>query len=236
MMAAACHAECRFPKLRRTVLAACVVALVVCAPVRAAPPAPVVDQSFTSPGNLTAVINECCNFVAQTFTAGRDGLLAGVNIDTYDATPSEPGAPLRVSIRNTEGGLPGQTVLTETVLPSEVVPLSQLITFPQTVEIRSGVQYAIVVSLDNPPPTARAGWSGGTGDPYPRGVLCALLDSSWFCDTDSGFDVHFRTYVALRPTSKYECKNGGWQVYGIFRNQGDCVSFVATGGKNPPAG
>jgi hypothetical protein len=30
--------------------------------------------------------------------------------------------------------------------------------------------------------------------------------------------------------------NGGWQTYGIFKKQGDCVSFVATGGKNPPGG
>jgi hypothetical protein len=37
------------------------------------------------------------------------------------------------------------------------------------------------------------------------------------------------------PTSKDQCKNGGWQNYGgKFKNQGDCVSFVATGGKNPP--
>jgi hypothetical protein len=36
------------------------------------------------------------------------------------------------------------------------------------------------------------------------------------------------------PTTKPECKNGGWKTYGIFKNQGDCVSFVATGGKNPP--
>ena len=38
------------------------------------------------------------------------------------------------------------------------------------------------------------------------------------------------------PTSKEECKKGGWQTFGVFKNQGDCVSFVATGGKNPPAG
>jgi hypothetical protein len=24
--------------------------------------------------------------------------------------------------------------------------------------------------------------------------------------------------------------------YGVFKNQGDCVNFVATKGKNPPAG
>jgi hypothetical protein len=36
------------------------------------------------------------------------------------------------------------------------------------------------------------------------------------------------------PTSKDQCKNGGWRAFGAFKNQGDCVSFVATGGKNPP--
>jgi hypothetical protein len=38
------------------------------------------------------------------------------------------------------------------------------------------------------------------------------------------------------PTRKEDCKNGGWKRYGVFRNQGDCVSYVATGGKNPPSG
>jgi hypothetical protein len=38
------------------------------------------------------------------------------------------------------------------------------------------------------------------------------------------------------PTTKEECKHGGWKSFGVFKNQGDCVSFVATGGKNPPAG
>jgi hypothetical protein len=38
------------------------------------------------------------------------------------------------------------------------------------------------------------------------------------------------------PSTRDQCKNGGWQIYGVFKNQGDCVSFVATGGKNPPDG
>jgi hypothetical protein len=37
------------------------------------------------------------------------------------------------------------------------------------------------------------------------------------------------------PTSKDQCKNGGWKTFGVFKNQGDCVSFVATKGKNPPS-
>jgi hypothetical protein len=37
------------------------------------------------------------------------------------------------------------------------------------------------------------------------------------------------------PTSRHDCENGGWSNFPVFKNQGDCVSFVATGGKNPPA-
>ncbi len=33
------------------------------------------------------------------------------------------------------------------------------------------------------------------------------------------------------PTSKDQCKNGGWRNYSGFKNQGQCVSFVAPGGK-----
>lgn len=43
------------------------------------------------------------------------------------------------------------------------------------------------------------------------------------------------------PTTKAQCFNGGWQTFKdvfknqVFKNQGDCVSFVATQGKNPPS-
>jgi hypothetical protein len=47
-----------------------------------------------------------------------------------------------------------------------------------------------------------------------------------------GGDITVIAAPAL-PTSKDQCKNGGWQSYVIFRNEGDCVTFVAAGGKNP---
>lgn len=40
--------------------------------------------------------------------------------------------------------------------------------------------------------------------------------------------------VEQMPTTKGECKKGGWRSFGVFKNQGDCVRFVATGGKNRP--
>ena len=44
------------------------------------------------------------------------------------------------------------------------------------------------------------------------------------------------------PIEIYECKQDGWtfyldsEGYSLFKNQGDCVSFVATGGTNLPDG
>jgi hypothetical protein len=37
------------------------------------------------------------------------------------------------------------------------------------------------------------------------------------------------------PQSREECKKDGWRSFGVFRNQGDCVSYVVTNGRNPPA-
>ena len=40
------------------------------------------------------------------------------------------------------------------------------------------------------------------------------------------------------PTTTDQCKNGGWATFTgpfIFKNQGDCVSYVATAGKKPAA-
>jgi hypothetical protein len=37
------------------------------------------------------------------------------------------------------------------------------------------------------------------------------------------------------PVTVEQCTNNGWKNYGTtFTNQGDCISFVATGGKNEP--
>ena len=57
---------------------------------------------------------------------------------------------------------------------------------------------------------------------------------------DSFGDPCFATFkrlyaiAACGPANVNQCKNEGWRAYGIFKNQGDCVSFVETGGKNEP--
>jgi hypothetical protein len=32
--------------------------------------------------------------------------------------------------------------------------------------------------------------------------------------------------VASRPVTKDDCKDGNWQIYRIFNNQGDCIDYV----------
>jgi hypothetical protein len=55
-------------------------------------------------------------------------------------------------------------------------------------------------------------------------------------DTRDTLDESANLVVAL-PPSKSQCKHGGWKSFGgRFRNQGDCVSFIATGGRNQPSG
>jgi hypothetical protein len=212
----------------------------VSAPPAAGLGAPVVDQEFTSPNNLDALINGCCRFSAQTFTAGPSGVLVGINIDVHGTGSSH----LHVAIRTVAAGAPTATILGETTLSSSSAPLSQLISFPQTINITAGVQYAIVVDYpDAPPPGSgqvQGLWAGAVSDVYLPGRALASCDfigcvtpGAWF-ESLVGADQHFRTYVAARlpvPTTPKDCKNGGWRNvaddHGVpFRNQGQCVSFV----------
>ena len=40
----------------------------------------------------------------------------------------------------------------------------------------------------------------------------------------------------FNPVVKAQCKKNGWKAFPGFKNQGDCVSYVATKGKNKHAG
>ncbi|HEV2689036.1 MAG TPA: hypothetical protein VGV35_10785, partial [Bryobacteraceae bacterium] len=57
----------------------------------------------------------------------------------------------------------------------------------------------------------------------------------WFASQEFNFlaiDNSRRMSLIGPPTDKDQCKDGGWQMFTIprlFKNQGDCVSFVETG-------
>jgi hypothetical protein len=170
----------------------------------------VLDQSFTSPPGLGVGINGCCKFVAQTFTAGLSGTLYGVNIDLYSVTVSP--YPLHVEIRTVgSSGEPSSTILGETTLASSIVPLSLLITFPQTIEITAGVQYAIVVSFEGAPPGQTQGsWQGSYSNPYPGGALYLFDGIRWFQLGSLEADGHFQTYVSIVAGVSIDIKPGGF--------------------------
>lgn len=66
-------------------------------------------------------------------------------------------------------------------------------------------------------------------------TLTAENSRLFFGNTAEGTTFSDFLVESLLPTNVDQCKNGGWRAFGVFKNQGDCVSFVATGGKNPPA-
>jgi hypothetical protein len=202
-------------------------------PAPTAVPAPVLDQSFIGVGGEgLGLAREF--YWGQTFTAGRTGQLAGVNVDIQGYSSS----PLVVQIREVANGLPTSVVLGESVLDSSSANLDRLITFPTKIDIVAGVQYAIVARYDGLAENQSGGsWTATNVGNYAGGstVFFTVTDNRWTLGID---DAHFRTYVDERPpapTSKDQCKSGGWRAFPGFRHQGDCVSFIATGGRNQPA-
>ena len=68
----------------------------------------------------------------------------------------------------------------------------------------------------------------GSGNPG----LDANVDALTFGASGNATTWNFEPLTGP-PTSKDQCKNGGWQDFDnpSFKNQGDCVSYVATKGK-----
>jgi hypothetical protein len=69
-------------------------------------------------------------------------------------------------------------------------------------------------------------------------ILQPMVGDTVTLENDVPFSVTIDESATLvtAPTSKAQCTQGGWKNFPQFKNQGDCVSFVATGGKNPPSG
>ena len=71
--------------------------------------------------------------------------------------------------------------------------------------------------------------------PYLSADAETLIFSSARPGGSGGMDSWMTTRTQIFPTTKDECQNGGFERFGVFKNQGDCVSYVATNGNNPPA-
>ena len=89
-----------------------------------------------------------------------------------------------------------------------------------------GGDIGVGIAVDGAGSAYVTGRTGSTNFPTTAGAAQTTLAG----DPDA-----FVAKIATLPTSVDECKNGGWKTFGVFKNQGDCVSFVASKGKHSPS-
>jgi hypothetical protein len=189
------------------------------------------DQSQESQTDLNGVALVGAQMAAQTFTAG---LLGG--LDQVDLLLTRYGTPgdLIVEIRGVVSGIPTSQVLasgtiSETALDADPYTYqwaSAVLSPPSPVD--SGSQYAIV-AIDGGGanfPSDFFNWATTDFDAYINGMALTTVDGGLTWYPSPLADTAFRTYVAAVPTTKDDCKDGGWASFGMFKNQGDCVVYV----------
>lgn len=197
------------------------------------------DQSQTSTSGLS-VTAAGSQWVAQTFTAGVMGDLD--QVDLFLRRTGNPG-DVTVQIQTASDSTPSGIVLSsatlsETAVTDDFAWVS--FEFGAPVRVTAGTQYAIVLSAANAAgfPNALYTWNFVFGNPYAGGrlVLSSSSGSSWgdFASVFDDGDTAFKTYVTVLPMTRVECMDGGWSRWPQFKNQGDCVSFVATEERDPP--
>jgi len=174
-----------------------------------ASPSDPIESSVTSPQGGAISITEM-SVATQSLPSGFQVFGQQVNITAPTATTANP---LVMVFR----------------LDSSIVPSGQN---AQTIEIfRNGVLVPACtgsVGVASPDPCVSQR-SKIAGNDLQITVLTSAA-SAWNFGVSTGSPQNL-------PTSTDECKKGGWQNFGgLFKNQGDCVSYVATGGKNPPSG
>ena len=80
---------------------------------------------------------------------------------------------------------------------------------------------------------AGAGGGGGGTDFCAAAIAGCTVSSGAGTQSSAGSEPGFSqvtiTYTLPGPTSKAQCKNGGWRNFGtMFRNQGQCVTLFDT--------
>jgi hypothetical protein len=158
------------------------------------------DQSFTTPSDLSAGLYGIPFLEAQSYTAGISGTLQGVAINV---TAVDPTVVARIRIESVSGGIPTNVVLgTARASGGGNLSINTVIPFSTPIPQVAGQQYAIVVDYPEAPPfedsnIEAADWNGATGNAYPAGTLLSSSNggTTWQSFASEGFDVHFRTFV-----------------------------------------
>jgi hypothetical protein len=190
------------------------------------------DQSFTNASSGIAVHGAIQ--LAQTFTAGRTGILPEVDLTLETEREGDP-LPLTVDIEIADANhRPSGTVLASTTIPESAVLPGVFRWAPAVFSappfVVAGRQYAIV--LAGPADTAPLGphFVAQYGDnTYSGGYGHVSMDSGTRWVHFLGLALGFKTCVESEPTSIAQCKSGGWRSFPQFKNQGQCIVFVNHG-------
>ena len=166
------------------------------------------------------------NWYAQRDNSGTQGSVAFAIVHP-DSTPT-----------------PGNTFLVKWISANQPLPAAsgaQTLFLGTLVPIAAGDELAVyqagtgVVPFDYNPAAPPDFWAANnSGEPTTGQDV--MISSTSTIDGQPGRNYSMNA-TSVAPTTKDQCKQGGWQAYTDsngtpFKNQGDCVSFVATGGRN----
>ncbi len=167
--------------------------------------------------------------------ADNDGpAVTTVTIDATDASAAEAGSATGTFTVTRTGDLTAALTVNYTIGGSATNG-SDYASLSGSVVIAAGAASATVVvtpvddAIDENNETVVLTLAAGSG--YQIGA--ANNDTVTIADNDGTANPARKR---VTRTDKDQCKKGGWRTFGNFKNQGDCVSWFATGGKNPPAG
>jgi hypothetical protein len=174
------------------------VGLLACLSVPASASAGDLDQQQVLSNGARGIVSTQSG--AQTFTAGRTGLL-----DQVDLNLSKGGSPvnLTVELRDAAAGEPGTQVLASASLPASGVPLTAAhafvaIPFAVPASVTAGTQYAIVAYAAGSGGDYYYWWDGGPPSQYAGGMEFVPLSSPPIAPWNPfpTLDFAFKTYVA----------------------------------------
>lgn len=205
---------------------------------------PVVDSEVGGPGNGTSIVGNARD-LAQTFTAGQDGVITRVDVTISIPTTAPVPYDLELDLRETTPeGAPVES--DEPVLDGRRVPAAAFPNFLEPLEptaiedlavaVAAGDVLALVLrSPTSPENTAPYDWHAGPfGDPYPggarfcRGAEIALCENGW---APLSGDQQFRIWVdpTLRLDAVVTDPPNGLSIVGGERDLAQTFTVATTG-------
>jgi hypothetical protein len=190
-------------------------------PALAQSPLPTLTGEFLL--GTTTVISTTCSSVGGTATWSASGTASGPYPGTFVERGTAPSATLPTQWDSTFTITSGEITITGTKHLS-ISP------FNGGVCIGSAVNGWVVDLTYSATISTPAGSFHDEGSAHSQAALGGGVSGGFIED----FESSLAAPIPLLPTSKEQCKNGRFGTFAVFKNQGDCVSFLASGGKNSP--